>query len=117
MFTAWLAVDRAIPAPLKLAACGAISVAVLAAFVVPALGNMVQEPVKQIAKISKTRGYEVVMWGLNAPSFSVYYGRPTAGHDPRPGDVVVTKAKRLGELPPYEPLYATRGIALVRIKP
>ena len=54
------------------------------------------------------------MWRLNAPSFSVYYGQPTPSREPRAGDVVITKAKRLAELPGlgYEVIYAKNGIVL-----
>jgi hypothetical protein len=59
------------------------------------------------------------MWRLNAPSFSVYRGAPTPSREPRPGDVIVTKANRLAELPPglaYDLLYSKRGIVLARIR-
>jgi hypothetical protein len=60
------------------------------------------------------------MWRLNAPSFSVYRGAPTASREPRAGDVVITRTRRLAELPGgmrYELLYGKLGIALVRIAP
>jgi hypothetical protein len=58
------------------------------------------------------------MWGINVPSFSVYYGRPTPGRTPAPGDIVITRRKRLAEQPPgtYETLYEARGVVLARIK-
>jgi hypothetical protein len=59
------------------------------------------------------------MWRLNAPSFSVYRGAPTPSREPRPGDVVLTKASRLGELPaslPYDLIYSKRGIVLAKIR-
>ena len=56
------------------------------------------------------------VWRLNAPSFSVYHGRPTASREPGPGDVVITKARRLVELPAgSEVLYSKNGIVLIRI--
>ena len=66
----------------------------------------------------RERGIEPIMWRLNAPSFSVYRGQPTATREPVRGDVVLTKAKRLAELPgfSYEVLYAKNGIVLIRIK-
>jgi hypothetical protein len=115
-FCVWLMAERRIAVPLKLVSCGALSVAALAAFVVPALGAMLQEPVKQAALLARSSGYPVIMWGINAPSFSVYYGRPTPSGTPRPGDIVITKAKRLAELPGFDTLYARKGVVLVRIK-
>jgi hypothetical protein len=48
----------------------------------------------------------------------VYYGRPTPGRTPAPGDIVITRRKRLAEQPPgtYETLYEARGVVLARIK-
>jgi hypothetical protein len=86
-------------------------------FVVPAFGRLLQDPIKEAAQLARIRNYDVVMWGINAPSFSVYYGRPTPGRVPHAGDVVITRAKRLAEQPmPYESLYASRGVVLARIK-
>jgi 4-amino-4-deoxy-L-arabinose transferase-like glycosyltransferase len=99
----------------KLAAAGALTAATLASLVVPVLGS-VQEPVKQAATLARERSYDVVMWGINAPSFSVYYGRATAIRTPRAGDVVITRSRRLGELPAYDTVYARKGVALVRIR-
>ena len=89
----------------------------LSAFVVPVGAGLQQEPIKEAALLSRERGYDVVMWRLNAPSFSVYYGRPTPGREPAPGDVVITKAKRLTELHGlgHEVLYAKNGIVLIRV--
>ena len=69
------------------------------------------------ALLASKKGYEVIMWRLNAPSFSVYYGRPTPSRDPIPGDIVLTKTKRLAELPGWgsEVLYSKNGIVLVRV--
>ena len=52
-----------------------------------------------------------------AQSFSVYHGRPTPSHEPVPGDIVITKAKRLAELPGYgyDVIYAKNGIVLIRV--
>ena len=115
LFLLWLIVQPRIDAAHKVAAAGALSATILAAFVVPAAGT-VQDPVKQAAALARERNYDVVMWGINAPSFSVYYGRPTASRTPRAGDVVITRSRRLGELPAYDTVYARKGVALVRIR-
>ena len=89
----------------------------LSAFLVPIGAAIQQEPIKQAALLARERGWEVIMWRLNAPSFSVYYGRPTMSREPKPGDLVLTKAKRLAELHglQHELVYAKNGIVLVRI--
>lgn len=115
LFSLWLIFQRRIEAAHKLAAAGALTVAALAAFVVPMLGAA-QQPVKDAARLARARGLEVVMWGINAPSFSVYYGKPVASREPRPGDVVVVRSRRLKELPAYDSIYSRGGVALVRIR-
>jgi 4-amino-4-deoxy-L-arabinose transferase-like glycosyltransferase len=114
-FLLWLAFTSRVDTPHKLAAAGALSVTALAAFVVPMLGAA-QQPVKDAAQLARSRGLDVVMWGINAPSFSVYYGKAVAIRTPRPGDVVVVRSRRLKELPAYDPVYSRGGVALVRIK-
>jgi hypothetical protein len=48
----------------------------------------------------------------------VYRGAPTASREPLPGDVVLTKAEKLRELPGagYEVLYSKNGIVLVQVR-
>ncbi len=91
----------------------------LSAFVVPVGAGMQQEPIKEAALLCREQGLSPILWRLNAPSFSVYRGQPTEDRELRPGDVVLTRAQRLAELPGngYDVLYEKNGIALVRIRP
>jgi len=115
VFLLWLIAMPRVEAAHKIAATGALCVAISAAFIVPAAGA-VQDPIKRAAEIARERNYDVVMWGINVPSFSVYYGRPAAIRTPRAGDVVITRSRRLGELPAYDTVYMRKGVALVRIR-
>jgi 4-amino-4-deoxy-L-arabinose transferase-like glycosyltransferase len=111
--------ERSTPSARKFIAFGLATAAALATLVVPAAGFAQQASIKEAALLCRERGLEVVMWRLNAPSFSVYRGAPTASREPRPGDVVLTKASRLGELPanlPYDLIYSKRGIVLAKIR-
>jgi len=114
----WVILDHRIDATFKPVVCGMLATIVLSIFVVPSVGSLLQQPVKQAAQIARTSGYTVVMWGINAPSFSVYYGKPTPGRVPQPGEVVITRARRLAENPglAHDMIYASRGIVLARIK-
>jgi 4-amino-4-deoxy-L-arabinose transferase-like glycosyltransferase len=110
--------ERRFALPPKLAAAGLLTVIAVSSLVAPLLGDVLQAPIKEAALLAKARKLEPVMWRLNAPSFSVYRGAPTASREPRPGDVVMTKARRLAELPAgtsYESIYAKNGIVLVRL--
>ncbi|HZP86294.1 MAG TPA: hypothetical protein VFB54_05700, partial [Burkholderiales bacterium] len=101
----------------RLALVGLVYVLVLSSVLVPLAGTVVQEPIKQAALLCRQQGWQPVMWGLNAPSFSVYRGAPTPNREPRPGDVVLTKSKRIPALEPrgVEVLYRKNGIVLLRV--
>ena len=115
--TLYFMLERRLDLSHKLVASGIVGAVGLSAFVVPVAAGIQQEPIKQAALLARANGYEVIMWRLNAPSFSVYYGRPTPTRDPQPGDIVLTKAQRLAELPNkrYEVVYEKNGIVLVRL--
>jgi len=101
----------------KLVLAGLVAVMVLSAYVVPVGAAIQQEPIKEAAQLAREQGLNPILWRLNAPSFSVYRGQPTEIREPAPGDVVLTRAQRLEQLPGlgYEVLYAKHGIVLVRI--
>jgi len=115
--TAVLMLDWRWSLSVKLVGTGALVVAGLSLFLVPIGAAIQQEPIKQAAQLARSRGWEVIMWRLNAPSFSVYYGRPTLSREPKAGDLIITKAKRLQELAGLRPeiVYARNGIVLVRV--
>ena len=115
--TIYFMVERRLDLSRKLLMSGAIGVAGLSLYIVPIAGGLQQEPIKQAALLARDNGYDVIMWRLDAPSFSVYYGRPTPVQEPRPGDIVITKAKRLAELPGlgYDVLFRKNGIVLIRV--
>ena len=111
--------EHATPLPRKFAVFGLAAVASLSTLVVPTIGFAQQGSIKEAAILCREQHLNAVLWRLNAPSFSVYRGAPTPSRDPRPGDVIVTKANRLTELPPalgYDLLYSKHGIVLARIR-
>jgi len=111
--------ERRTPLARKLALVGLLAVAGLATLAVPILGEL-QAPVKAAGRLARERGLDVVMWRLNAPSFSVYRGAPTPTREPRPGDVIVTRADRLSGLPKgtaYDILFSRGGLVLARLRP
>ena len=111
--------ERATTLPRKFAVFGLASVAALSTLVVPAAGFAQQSAIKEAAELARERQLEPVMWRLNAPSFSVYRGAPTPSREPQPGDVIVTRADRLSELPnglQFDLLYSKRGIVMARIR-
>jgi 4-amino-4-deoxy-L-arabinose transferase-like glycosyltransferase len=110
---------RRVPLDTRLMAAGVAQAAAMALFVLPAAGEAQQAPVKEAALLARSRGWEVVMWGLNTPSFMVYSGRLVQRRDPRPGEIALVRMKKLREQPGgeagFELLYQRNGIALVRV--
>jgi len=117
-FVLYSMVERRVSTPYKLALTGLLATIGLSTFVVPAIGVLLQEPVREAALVARSVGQKPVMWRLNAPSFSVYFGQPVASREPRAGDLIITKAKWLDALPAglrHQVYYARRGIVLVKI--
>jgi 4-amino-4-deoxy-L-arabinose transferase-like glycosyltransferase len=116
LVTVWLFVEPLMDLSSKIAIAGIAAAVVVSAVLFPIAGAALQDPVKQAGILARDNGYSVVAWGINAPTFSVYYGRPTPNAQPRPGDVVLTKRKRLADLRwGYETLYQRREVVLVRV--
>jgi hypothetical protein len=63
------------------------------------------------------RGTDVVEWNANWPSFSVYRGAVTPVRRPKPGETVLTRADRVGELPPHDVVLARREVLVARVRP
>jgi len=102
--------------PVKLYACGLLTVFGLSAYVMPVVAGLQQSPIKEAALLAKQRDYQVVMWRLNTPSFDVYSQHLVEKRDPQPGDVVLTKSIFLSQLGKAEVLYEKNGIVLARLE-
>ena len=75
---------------------------------------MQQQPVKSAAAQAKSLNEEVIMWGINMPSFTVYSGQITPRRFPAPGELVFTRADKLNQLGAHSPLFTHGGIILTR---
>jgi 4-amino-4-deoxy-L-arabinose transferase-like glycosyltransferase len=115
VLTVYFMIDGRLPKSPKLFACGMLTVLGLSAYVMPVIGGLQQSPIKEAALLAKQRDYTVVMWRLNTPSFDVYSKRLVEKREPRPGDVVLTKAVFLSQLGKVKVLYEKNGIALVKL--
>jgi 4-amino-4-deoxy-L-arabinose transferase-like glycosyltransferase len=110
-----LAISRRLP-PWQ----GLIFTGVLIAFLVgqtllPTAGGIAQGPVKEAGRLAADKEWNVVMWRVDMPSFSVYRGAPTPRRDPLPGEVAFTRVDKLKDLPTHELLYSKGNVALARI--
>ncbi|MDA8138407.1 MAG: glycosyltransferase family 39 protein [Desulfobacteraceae bacterium] len=101
--------------PVKLILTGIIFAVLINGYVTPKVAAIMQAPVKSAALLAREKGYDVVMWQMNYPSFGVYYGRPVLRRQPQPGDVVITKASKLKDIKQYQILYEKHGVVLTRV--
>ena len=99
----------------KILLFGTISVFGISSFIIPVAGSILQEPIKEAALIAKKNNYNVVMWGLNAPSFSVYRESIVERRQPKAGEIVLTKSTYLSKLEGFEILYRKNGIVLLEL--
>lgn len=104
-----------VTAPVALAGAGTALAFGLAIYVVPIAAALHQNPVVAAARVAASRDLHVVMWGINAPSFMVYSGRPVEMRSPRPCDVLLTRSGMLPELPKHEVIFREHAVALVRL--
>ncbi len=90
---------------------------VLMQTLVPTIGALKQQPVKNAALLDRHLSGPTVMWEINMPSFSVYRQAVTPRAPPKPGDLVFTridKLPRLAKLGHYRVLFNQGGIILAR---
>jgi hypothetical protein len=99
----------------RLLSAGIISTFIVSELLLPIVGRIQQEPIREAGLIAARHQGPTVMWRLNNPSFSIYCGRVTPRRTPTKGDLVLTKARHLNQLPPYRKLYQRQGIALALI--
>lgn len=84
--------------------------------IIPAYGGLAQQPIKEAGLIAKEKNYDVVMYGLNMPSFMVYSERLVEKRTPKVGDIVITKVNKLKEFEQYSTIYAKNGIYLIKVE-
>lgn len=82
----------------------------------PAVGKLLQGPIKEAGLLARHLDTTVVMDGINAPSFSVYTGRVVERRPPIPGEALFTTTAHLAEVPAYDIIYIRKDIALVRLR-
>ncbi len=74
-----------------------------------------QGPIAAAGEAMRGAPGTIVEWNANWPSFSVYRRAATPPREPRPGEIVLTRADRERELPAHEVVFARREVLLARI--
>ncbi|MBD3184144.1 glycosyltransferase family 39 protein [Candidatus Poribacteria bacterium] len=95
---------------------GLLSLLIFTNVLFPVAGEVMQEPIKEAALIAKEKNYNVVMWGMIQPSFSVYRQKITKHRRPEDGEIAITKVELLKEFGSYTVLYKRGGLALVHVE-
>ena len=98
-----------------LAVAGLAVALVLTSVVIPTLSAIQQGPVVAAAQFVSSRGENVVAWGVNVPSFSVYRNAVTPVRPPAQGELALTREDRRSELPPHTVLFSRGALRVVRI--
>lgn len=103
--------------PARLGVAGIAMTSALSIAVVPLAAAVQQAPIREAALLCHEKGWQPIVWGMSAPTFSVYRGAPTPNRDPVAGDIVLTKVKRMAPLEQRgaEVLFRKRGIVLLRM--
>ena len=95
---------------------GIVFIGLTSFYLMPKVAGIMQEPLKTAALLAKDKGYEVVMWKMNYPSFNVYLGKPVLRRTPLPGDVVITKVNKLSKLGNHHILFQKHGFVLTQVE-
>ncbi|WOE68761.1 glycosyltransferase family 39 protein [Hydrogenimonas thermophila] len=92
-----------------------ISILLINGTVLPTYAALAQQPIKDAALFSKKHKLNVVMWGINMPSFMVYSEKVVPRRAPKNGEIVLTKVTKLKEIESYQPIFKKYGIVIVRV--
>jgi len=84
--------------------------------IIPSYAKIAQQPIKEAALIAKNNNLKVVMYGLNMPSFMVYFQRKVEKRVPKVGDFVITKINKLKHIKKYSVIYSKSGIYLIKVE-
>jgi len=107
--------QRPLRTDVQLYAVGAIPALLMVGVLWPTGVSWFQAPVVAAAEFARKSHANVVQWNSNWPSFSVYRGEATPTRPPFAGDLVLTRADRLPDLPSAQVVFARREVVLARI--
>lgn len=109
----WKMVGRSLT---KAVLTGIVTLLLVNGTILPTYAALVQQPIKEAALFAKKHRLEVVMWGINVPTFMVYSEKIVPRRDPKPGEIVLTKVTKLKEIASFQPIFKKYGIVLVRVE-
>ncbi|OYY92433.1 MAG: hypothetical protein B7Y41_16055 [Hydrogenophilales bacterium 28-61-23] len=107
---------RALSIRFALNANGLLAGIIVALFLLPIVGKVQQEPIKQAGLLARNLSGPLLLYGIDTPSFQTYAGRQVEKRPPRAGDLVLTRESRLDQLPATEVVFRERSYVLARVK-
>ncbi|BAF70525.1 ArnT family glycosyltransferase [Nitratiruptor sp. SB155-2] len=85
-------------------------------FIAKVYADAAERPIKEAALFAKKQGFDVVMDGINTPSFAFYLQKITPKRTPKNGEIVFTKRSHMKAYKNFDILFEKNGVALLRIK-
>lgn len=105
------------PKEIRLWVVGIVLLFVVNGVVMPRVGQLLQQPVKEAAHFARTQNYQnLVVFDHYMPSFNFYSGLFAEERRPVAGDIVLTKLINLRDYPNRDILFEKYGIVLAKIK-
>jgi 4-amino-4-deoxy-L-arabinose transferase-like glycosyltransferase len=112
---AYLLIENRFAIADKLVAVGVMMSVLMSLVILPAIGGLLQTPVKQAGLLARTIDAPLVMYGINTPSLSVYALEPVLRRPPLAGDLVLVPTDKASKLSPHRIEGIFRNLMLVRI--
>lgn len=106
-------------ADMRMVAAASLWAVALVLGLLPWMGELLQGPVQNAARVAATRPETAVQWDVHFPSFSVYRERETVRRPPRPGELALVSMDKLAaqHCADCKIVFSERGIALVLREP
>ncbi|MEI8186523.1 MAG: glycosyltransferase family 39 protein [Chlorobiaceae bacterium] len=99
----------------KMIASGLVLSFLINMHLMPLVGKLLQEPVKEAAFMAKKEGYKIVMWDVYYPSFFLYSESFAEERAPKRGEIVLTTVAQLNTLHNPAVLYSKYGVVLAKL--
>jgi len=106
---------RHLPPHTSLRISGILGGVAMAVFLLPIVGRLQQEPIRDAGLLARTLPGPLVLYGTDTPSFQTYAERQVLRRAPQPGDLVLTRASKLAELPDAKVVFRERSYVLARM--
>ena len=94
---------------------GLLATVAVVIFLIPAVGEIQQGPIRNAGRLARDLPGQLVLYGINTPSFQTYAGRQVLKRPPQPGDLVFMRESKLDHFPQAQVLHRERSYVLVRL--